>query len=128
MLGSAIQRASWLPDAIEFAEKNQEALSRVPVAYFLTILTLYQDTAETRKLARSYMEPVLRAAPKVRPVDSGLFAGVLDYRKMNVLVRMVMKSKMQAKGVPKGDHRNWNAVASWAKGLIEPFGKVETAS
>ena len=128
VLGSAIQRASWLPDAIEFAEKNQEALSRVPVAYFLTCITLYQDTAETRKLARSYMEPVLKAAPGIRPVDSGFFAGVLDYGKMNVLVRMVMKSKMQARGVPEGDYRNWNAITSWAKGLTVPFGKAEITS
>lgn len=128
VLGSAVQRASWLPDAIEFAAKNKEALSRVPVAYFLTCLTLYHDTAEARKLAQSYMEPVLKAAPGVQPVDSGFFAGVLDYGKMNVLVRMVMKSKMKGKGVPEGDHRNWNAITSWAKGLAEPFGKLETAS
>jgi menaquinone-dependent protoporphyrinogen oxidase len=121
VLGSAIQRASWLPDAIEFAERNRETLSKVPVAYFLTCLTLYQDTAETRKLARSYMEPVLKAEPDVRPVELGLFAGVLDYGKMNVMVRMVMKSKMQAKGIPEGDHRNWNAISAWAKSLIAPF-------
>ena len=98
VLGSAIQRASWLPDAIESVERNQEVLSRVPVAYFLTCLTLYEDTAETRKLARSYMEPVLKAAPEVRPVDSGFFAGVLDYSKMNVLVRMVMKLNAGQRG------------------------------
>jgi menaquinone-dependent protoporphyrinogen oxidase len=123
-LGSAVQRASWLPDAVEFAERNREALAGIPVAYFLTCITLYQDTAETRKLARSYMEPVLKAAPGIHPVDSGFFAGVLDYRKMNVLARMVMKSKMQAKGIPEGDFRNWNTITSWAKGLIGPFGAI----
>ena len=128
VLGSAVDRASWLPDAIKFAQRNHEALSRVPVAYFLTCLTLYEDTIETRKLAQSYMEPVLKAAPEVRPVDSGFFAGVLDYSKLNVVVRMVMKAKMQAKGVPEGDFRNWNAITSWAKGLIVPFGKLKRTS
>lgn len=117
VLGSAVQRASWLSDAIEFAEKNQEALSKVPVAYFLTCVSLYYDTAEARKLAQSYMEPVLKAAPQVRPVDSGFFAGVLDYSKMNLVIRMVMKSKMKEKGVPEGDFRDWTAITSWAKGL-----------
>ena len=126
VLGSAVNRASWLSDAIEFAEKNEEALRKVPVAYFLTCLALYQDTVETRKVARSYMEPVLKAVPGVRPIDSGLFAGTLDYGKLNVVVRMVMKSKMQAKGVPEGDFRNWNAITSWAKGLAAPFGKAGT--
>ncbi|HEY3276696.1 MAG TPA: flavodoxin domain-containing protein [Syntrophorhabdaceae bacterium] len=128
VLGSAIDRASWLTDAIKFAEKNREALSRVPVAYFLTCVTLYQDTAETRKLAQSYMEPVLRAVPEVRPVDTGHFAGVLDYGKLNVVLRMVMKAKMQSKGVPEGDFRNWNAITSWAKGLAAPFGSLKTTS
>ena len=74
------------------------------------------------KARQSYMEPVLKAAPEVRPVDSGFFAGVLDYSKMNLVARMVMKAKMQAKGIPEGDFRNWNAITSWAKGLIVPFG------
>jgi menaquinone-dependent protoporphyrinogen oxidase len=123
VLGSAINRASWLPEAIEFAQRNSGALKGLPVAYFLTCITLYKDTAETRKIAQSYMEPVLKAAPAVRPVDSGFFVGVLDYSTMNVVVRMVMKSKMKEKGVPEGDFRNWNAITSWAKGLIVPFGK-----
>lgn len=128
VLGSAIDRASWLSDATDFAEKNREALKGIPVAYFLTCVTLYYDTPETRKLARSYMEPVLKAVPEVRPVDTGCFAGALDYSKLNVFIRMVMKSKMQAKGVPEGDFRNWNAITAWAKGLTAPFGKTAAAS
>jgi menaquinone-dependent protoporphyrinogen oxidase len=122
VLGSAVNQASWLPDAIKFAQRNREALKGVPVAYFLTCMTLREDTIESRKLAQSYMEPVLKAAPEVRPVESGFFAGVLDYSKMNVVIRMVMKAKMQAKGIPEGDFRNWNAITSWAKGLTVPFG------
>jgi len=60
---------------------------------------------------------VLNAAPDVRPLDTGLFAGVLDYEKMNMMIRMVMKSKMKSKGVPEGDFRDWNAIRSWAGGL-----------
>jgi len=97
VLGSAVQRAAWLSEAIDFAEKHSKELSRMPVAYFLTCLTLYQDTPETRRLAQSYMEPVLKAAPEVQPRDFGLFAGVLDYSKMNWIVRMVMKAKMRDK-------------------------------
>jgi menaquinone-dependent protoporphyrinogen oxidase len=128
VLGSAVNRASWLSEAIEFAEKNREALGRVPVAYFLTCVTLYYDTEEARKVARSYMGPVLKAVPEVRPVDCGYFGGVLDYSKLNLVVQMVMKSKMQAKGIPEGDFRRWDAIAAWAKGLAVQFGKAEAAS
>jgi menaquinone-dependent protoporphyrinogen oxidase len=117
VLGSPVQRASWLPEAVEFVEKNQAALNRMPVAYFLTCLALYRDTAETRGLARSYFNPVLKAVPAVQPVDLGLFAGALDYSKLNVIQRMIMKSRMKEKGVPEGDFRDWKAIRAWAAGL-----------
>ena len=87
------------------------------MAYFLTCLALYEDSEASRKVAQSYMDPVLNAVPDVRPLDTGLFAGVLDYDKMNMMIRMVMKSKMKSKGVPEGDFRDWNAISSWAGGL-----------
>ncbi len=124
VLGSAVNRASWLSEAIEFAEENREALSKVPVTYFLTCVTLYYDTEEARKVARSYMEPVLKAVPEVRPVDCGYFGGTLDYSKLSLVVRMVMKSKMQAKGIPEGDFRRWDAISAWAKGVAVQFGNV----
>lgn len=124
VLGSAVNRASWLSEAIEFAEKNREALAKVPVAYFLTCVTLYYDTEEARKAARSYMEPVLKAVPEVRPVGCGYFGGTLDYSKLSMVVRMVMKSKMKEKGIPEGDFRRWDAIGAWAKGVAGQFGKA----
>jgi len=116
-IGSAIHSSKWLPEAMKFVEMKQKALSQMPVAYFLTCLTLYKSNDVTRRRARSYLDPVLDAAPQVKPVDMGLFAGVLDYSKLSFVVRMVMKSKMKKKGVPEGDHRNWDAIRAWAKGL-----------
>jgi menaquinone-dependent protoporphyrinogen oxidase len=117
VLGSSVRQGSWLPEAIEFAKRNQERLSRIPVAYFLTCITLYRDTAETRRMARSYLDPVLESAPSVHPKDLGYFAVALDYSKMNIIYRTVMKSKMEKRGIPEGDYRDWEAIRSWAKGL-----------
>lgn len=115
VVGSSVRSGSWLPEAIEFVEKHQEKLKRVPVAYFLTCLTLYRDSVETRNVARGYMNPILKAVPAVQPVDMGFFAGALDYSKLNVVYRMVMKSKMKDKGVPEGDFRNWEAIHGWTE-------------
>jgi menaquinone-dependent protoporphyrinogen oxidase len=117
VIGSAVRSASWWPDAIEFVERNKEELGRKPVAYFLTCLALYQDTEASRRTARSYMDPVLQAVPHVKPVQMGLFAGSLDYSKLNLLYRMVMKSKMKKQGVPEGDFRDWDTIHSWAEDL-----------
>ena len=63
IVGSSVRSASWLPEAVAFVEKNKEPLKRIPVAYFLTCLALYKDTVESRKVARSYMNPTLKAVP-----------------------------------------------------------------
>ena len=117
VIGSPVRSASWWPEAIEFLERNKEELGRKPVAYFLTCLALYKDTEASRRVARSYMDPVLKAVPHVKPVEMGFFAGALDYSKLNLMYRMVMKSKMKKRGVPEGDFRDWDAIHSWAKRL-----------
>ena len=117
IVGSAIHSSKWLPEAINFVETNRTILSQMPVAYFLTCLTLYKSNDATRRIARSSLDPMLDAVPQVHPVDIGLFAGVLDYSRLSFMVRMVMKSKMKKKGVPEGDHRDWDAIRAWAKGL-----------
>lgn len=121
IVGSSVRSASWLPEAIEFVEKQKEKLKRIPVAYFLTCLALFKDTVESRRVARSYLNPVLKGVPAVQPVDQGLFAGVLDYGRLNMIYRMIMKSKMKEQGVPEGDFRNWEAIQAWAKGLGSTF-------
>jgi menaquinone-dependent protoporphyrinogen oxidase len=117
IVGSAVRGSSWWPEAIEFVEENQKTLRQLPVAYFLTCLALYKDNQGSRKVAQSYMEPALKAAPAVKPIDMGFFAGALDYSKLNFVYRMVMKSKMKKNGVPEGDFRNWQAIRTWAQGL-----------
>ena len=78
---------------------------------------MYKSNDQTRSKARSYLDPVVKMFPQVKPVDIGLFAGVLDYSKMSYMKAMIFKSKMKKKGVPEGDHRNWDAIRFWAKGL-----------
>ena len=121
IIGSAIRSASWWPEAINFVKENKKRLSRIPVVYFLTCLALYKDTEGSRRVARSYMEPVLKAVPDVKPMDMGFFAGVLDYSKLNLMYRTVMKYKMKKQGVPEGDFRDWSAIRAWAENLCSPL-------
>jgi menaquinone-dependent protoporphyrinogen oxidase len=70
----------------------------------------------------SYFKPALQAAPGVKPLDFGCFAGVLDYAKMNFMYRAIMKSKMKKQGVPEGDYRDWPAIRAWAETLVPQLG------
>lgn len=117
VIGSAIRSDHWLPEASAFVEQNQEVLSRLPVAYFLTCLTLVKRTGESREKALGYIAPLRQNVPNVIPVDTGLFAGVLAYDKLSFMVQMVMKIKMQNKGVAEGDYRDFKSIRAWARGV-----------
>jgi len=117
LVGSAIHSSKWLSGATEFVKANRQALSRLPVAYFLTCLTLFKLTEETRRRARAFLDPVLKEVPEVKPRDIGLFAGVLDYGKLDFITGLVMRRKMRALGVPEGDFRDWAAIRSWAEAV-----------
>lgn len=117
VLGGAIQRDRWLSDASDFVVRHRESLSRVPVAYFLTCLTLARASEQNRQKASMFLDPLRSEVPEVIPLDTGLFAGVLDYEKLSFAVRLVMKSRMKDKGVAEGDYRDWSAIRSWALGV-----------
>jgi len=120
VLGSAVKAASWYPGAIRFVKDNQDHFRQIPVAYFLTCLALYADTKKNRDLAQSYFNPVLKSVPDVVPQAMEAFAGALDYSKLNMVVRMIMKSKMEKQGVPEGDFRDFEKIESWAKNTVIP--------
>lgn len=111
VIGSAIYMGKWMSEAIDFVNKNQDILRQMPVAYFLVCITLSRPTEENRAQVLSYMDPLLKAVPKVKPVGIGTFAGALNYSNLSWLTKKIMKSK----GSPEGDFRDWNAIRAWAR-------------
>jgi len=111
VIGSAIYMGKLMSEAIDFVEENKDFLRQVPVAYFLVCMTLSQPTEENRAKVLSYMNPILKAVPEIRPVGIGTFAGALDYNNLSWLTKKIMKSK----GSPEGDFRDWNAIRTWTQ-------------
>jgi menaquinone-dependent protoporphyrinogen oxidase len=111
VIGSAIYRGKWLPEALDFVQKNREILRQVPVTYFLVCMSLAHPTDENRAKALSYMDPLLNAVPEIRPVGIGTFAGALDYNNLSWINKKILKSK----GTPEGDFRDWDAIRAWAR-------------
>ena len=111
VIGSAIYVGKWMPEAVDFVEKNRETRCQVPVAYFLVCMTMHQPTDKNRAKVLSYMDPILKAVPEIKPVDVGTFAGALDYNNLSWLSTKILKSK----GSPEGDFRDWNTIRAWAR-------------
>lgn len=121
IIGSSVKSSSWHTNAIDFVKSNQEALKKIPVAYFLTCLALYHDTTEANQLSLTYFNPVLEIVPDIKPVCMRGFSGKLDYSKMNVMMRTIMKSKMKKKGIPEGDFRDFDMIRSWVGKTVWPI-------
>lgn len=108
VVGSSIRGGRWLPEAIQFIERFKAGLATLPVAYFTTCLTMAKGDEESRRIVLSYLDPVLRLAPNVKPVGLGLFAGSLDRQS---------KLAMKSDAFPQGDYRNWDRIRKWAADL-----------
>ena len=110
VLGSPIRMGHWLPEAVAFLKAHRAELSRVPVACFVTCVTLTNDTVGNRRTVDAYLDPV-RAI--LRPVSVGLFAGVMDGSKLSFLDRLMMR----ATKTPEGDFRKWDEIHLWGESL-----------
>lgn len=132
----------WHRAAAGFVKRHQDALSRVPVAYFLTAMSLTR-TGDSRMgstpiqidpaLAKpprndgrlslreryatfsNYVGPVLRTAPSIRPVSIGIFGGKLELFRLNLAQMLFVMAIVQAQ---PGDYRNWPFIREWAQSLI----------
>jgi menaquinone-dependent protoporphyrinogen oxidase len=110
ILGSAIRMGKWLPAATRFVEAHQSYLNQIPTACFTCCLALHEDTEQNRREALGYMDPV---SSLVAPAARGAFAGKLDSSRLSFLERMMV----QARGMPEGDFRQWEAIRAWAGSL-----------
>jgi menaquinone-dependent protoporphyrinogen oxidase len=131
----------WHRAALRFLRHNRGVLQRIPLAVFVTAMSLTQ-TGETsvggvpmyvderlpkppetagrlrfrERYARlaNYVRPILTASGLAKPVSIGVFGGRLDYGRLPwwaVLFAMIVIR------APAGDRRNWTAIQSWAAEL-----------
>ena len=110
VIGSAIRMGQWLPEAVAFVKTYREPLSHIPTAYFLVSGLLRDDTPQMRGKVLAFLDPVRQI---LEPTSIGLFAGKMDYSKMDGLDRSIAEGVSSS----EGDWRNWEAIRSWAQGL-----------
>lgn len=116
VVGTSVHMGRMMGETRRFVKRHRQALSRVPVAYFVVCLTMAEDTPENRQATLAYLEPLRKAAPEVEPVDIGLFAGaVLDdteeFKRLFPFFKFVARA--MARDTP--DHRDWEAIHAWAQ-------------
>ena len=118
VVGSAIQNKQWLPEAMQFVQQHQHALGQKPTAMFTVCMTLAMRKGE------KYRPEVANwtAAPRalVHPLNENHFAGVLDISKVEPWqARIGFRLSVWFRIWSEGDHRDWDAIRSWAEQLSE---------
>jgi menaquinone-dependent protoporphyrinogen oxidase len=140
----------WHRGALRFLKKHRRALQRIPLAAFVTAMSLTQ-TGETsvagvpvyvdeelpkppaqedrltfrERYARlsNYLGPILKATRPAKPVSIGVFGGRLEYGRLKWWAVLFAMLIVQA---PAGERRNWPAIRSWAAALPAAL-QVESA-
>ena len=110
IIGSAIMMGKMKSSVVKFVKTNKDALSRVPVAMFLVCLTVKDDTAENRKIASGYLDPV---KVDIKPVSEGFFPGKVDFKKIPFPASLLTLLPAFRNSVPEGDFRDWGKVEKW---------------
>ncbi len=140
----------WHRQAMRFLKKHRTALRHLPLAIFVTCMSLTK-TGETSflgvpvtvdenlpkppknerhltfkerySLASNYLRPILQACP-AKPVSVGVFGGRLDYGRMQWWAMIFVVLILQAQA---GDKLNWEAIRAWASVLPELFNAAASA-
>lgn len=117
ILGGATRMDKILSDTIKFGRKFANKLQDRQTAFFLTGVTMKEDTAENRAKAHSFLQPLLDIK---EPVSVGLFAGKLDYSKIGFVWKAIA-AKDETGFMAEGDFRDWEKIEAWAHELIPLF-------
>jgi menaquinone-dependent protoporphyrinogen oxidase len=117
VLGSAVNGARWLPEAVQFVKDHQAALSQVPVVLFCVHIMNLGDDEKSRANRLAYLDAV-RAL--VQPAEEAYFAGMgmilEDASRFERWMYRVFKVG------PEGDCRDWEVIRAWAGGLNSRLG------
>lgn len=109
LVGSAVHRGHWLPEAVAFVKANKQALSSVPVGLFCVHIQNLEADEASRRARMAYLNEV---RPLVRPAVEGYFAGKFDRRGAELLMPGFV-----ARFIPTFERRNWGEIRAWAGSL-----------
>jgi menaquinone-dependent protoporphyrinogen oxidase len=120
IIGSAARMEKLLGKTLKFARRHEEELRKKITAYFVTCITMKDDTPENREKATGFLQP-LRCIKE--PVGLGLFGGRLEYSKIGFLWKAIAQQDKTGYMI-EGDFRDWAKIKKWAmdvgRRLLDP--------
>ena len=121
VIGSAIRKSKWLPEAADFVRDHRQELLGKKHAMFSVCITLaMSNSPQYRTVAAGWVQPV---SSLLKPISEGFFPGMLNFEKLPFNLDTLKLRLTVALGIfPRGDRRDWQAVRSWAEDLAPMLG------
>ena len=129
IVGSGLQMFRWTGEAEDFLKKFHKDLAKKKVALFVSSMKqVYEREGKKDEIEKAWKRFLEEKATKygLNPISMGMFGGVFDFNKMNIIIRRTMgamKQQLEADGFkenPAGvyDTRDWKEICDWAKNLV----------
>ena len=115
VLGTALYFFRWRRKAHRFLSRNRSALESLSVAVFG--LGPIEDTPEQFQAAREHLDKGLSKHKWLSPASVAVFGGRLDPAHLRF-----PDNNPAFRRMAPSDTRDWDAVRSWARGLIGALG------
>ena len=111
VLGSPIRAGRLTRGTLRFVDRHQAELREKRVACFASGMDV-DDSPQRLDAVGACLDPV---RTRLELVDTALFAGKMDYAMLGFFARLIVKRLMKT---PEGDHRDWEAIKLWGRGLL----------
>jgi menaquinone-dependent protoporphyrinogen oxidase len=112
VLGSAVYVGQWRKEAAALLQREEQALASRPVWLFSSGPTGEEEPSQATKGWR-FPEKLQPVADRIQPRDIALFHGAIDWAKLGLIEKFLMKNVK----APIGDYRDWDAIRAWARGI-----------
>jgi menaquinone-dependent protoporphyrinogen oxidase len=119
VVGASIRYGKHRPEAVEFIERNAQALNRKASAFF-SVSVVARKPGKNQPHTNPYVRKLLRRIAW-RPREVGVFAGKIDYPRYSPLDRMIIRGIMWLTGGPT-DPKAVVEFTDWRQ--VEAFGGV----
>lgn len=120
IIGAPYYIGSMMKNAKNFLLKNQEILSKKPVAFFALgpIGETEKDISETQ----NQLDKELKQIPWFKPISTVMFGGKYNPEKLRLLDKfLTLPPASPLHNLAANDARNWEEIIDWTEKLITAF-------
>ena len=119
VIGASVHGGHHQHELVEWTKRHARGLNGMPSAFFSVSLTAADDTEESRRATRGYIDDFLDDTGLI-PAQAVSFAGALQYREYDFMTRLVMRVLMRRGEHPTDiahdyDYTDWDSVDRFAR-------------